>query len=108
MAFKLNLAGGAEVLKEIMTAEVEALADQVAGLSGPNATVSTKVGSTRFVATIAVPAAEQAKDGVLSKAASQLGLTINAYPKRNVKEKPAKTPRKRGRPRKKTTAKKSS
>lgn len=102
MAFTLDKAGGAEVLKEIAAEEVLALAEAVAASAGSGAQVATTVSRSRFVATIQVPAQDQAKDGVLSRAAAQLGLTIKPYPKRQPKEKPAKTeaPRKRGRPRK--------
>ena len=79
MVFVLDRAGGAEVLKEIAADAITELANQVAGSAGADAVVTTKVSKTRFVATVQVPAEAQAKDGVLSRAAAQAGLTVNAY-----------------------------
>ena len=79
--FTLNRAGGNEILKAVCAEEVSALAAQVVAAAGPEAFLSTKVTATRFVATIKVPAEAQATDGVLSRAATAVGLTINAYKK---------------------------
>lgn len=79
--FTLDRAGGAEILKAVAAEEVSALAAQVAAAAGPDASLSTKVTSTRFVATVQVPAEAQAIDGVLSRAASTVGLTVRAYKK---------------------------
>jgi len=101
MAFVLNRVGGGEVLKMIAAEEVSALAAQVAGSAGDGAVIETKTSATRFVASVKVPADAQAKDGVLSRAASQVGLVINTYPARSPRKEPANPGRKRGRPRKK-------
>jgi hypothetical protein len=77
--FTLDKSGAAEILKAIAAEEVSAVAVQVAAAAGQGATVSTKVGATRFVATVQVPAEAQAKNGVLSRAASSLGLRVYPY-----------------------------
>lgn len=99
MAFQLDRAGGAEVLKIIVSEEVGALASQVSAAAGPDSVIETKTSGTRFVATVKVPAAAQAKDGVLSRAAAKVGLDIKPYPNRPA-PKANKPGRKRGRPRK--------
>ena len=82
MVFVLNRAGGGEVLKELCAEAITQLGVEVSADAGKSAVVETGVSRTRFVATVKVSAEAQAKDGVLSRAASQAGLTINAYPKR--------------------------
>ena len=79
MVFVLDRAGGAIVLKEMATDAITELANQVAGSAGADAVVTTKVSKTRLVATVQVPAEAQAKDGVLSRAASDAGLVVMAY-----------------------------
>lgn len=80
-AFVLDRNGAAEVLKFIAAEEVSALAAQVAAAAGPEASIETRPSKTRFVATVKVPDALQATEGVLSRAATGLGLTINQYAK---------------------------
>lgn len=102
--FQLDREGGAEVLKMLAAAEVAALAAQVAAAAGAEATTQTKQSKTRFVATVKVPALAQAKDGVLSRAAAQVGLGVQRYPKdlpQRGRTATSSTGRKRGRPRKK-------
>lgn len=105
MTFVLNRVGGGEVLKELAAEAVTQLALEVSADAGPSAVVETRVSKTRFVATIKVAADEQATDGVLSRAVSQAGLTLNAYKRQFSKPKSTTTTtgRKRGRPRKNTT-----
>lgn len=79
MVFTLNRAGGAEVLKEMAANAVIDLALEVAASAGPEAVVETRISKSRFVASIKVPDLVQAKDGALSRAASDAGLTIKAY-----------------------------
>ena len=79
MVFVLDRAGGAEVLKINAAQAITELANQVAGSAGAGAVVTTKVSKTRFVATVQVPADAQAMDGVLSRAASDVGLAVRAY-----------------------------
>lgn len=81
MTFVLDRAGAAEVLKFIAAEEVSAIAAQVAAAAGPEASTETKPSKSRFVARVKVPDVLQATDGVLSKAASGLGLKINQYAK---------------------------
>ena len=108
MVFVLDREGGAEVLKEIAADAITELANQVAASAGAEAVVTSKVSKTRFVATVKVPAAAQAKDGVLSRAAAQAGLlgdqedAADGYEEANLNqpEGEAKVPAKRGRPRK--------
>lgn len=103
MAFVLNVVGGSEVLKMIAAEEVSALAGQVAAAAGQGAVIETKTSKTRFVAAVKVPADMQAKDGTLSRAASEVGLEINAYPKRAVRAEEPKAPRAPKVPKKQTT-----
>lgn len=101
--FQLDKAGGAEVLKVLAAQAVTDIAMKVVGGAGPDASISTEVTKTRFVATVTVPASQQAKDGVLSKAVGALGGEVFNYPKSDRQsKKPAdpQAPRTRGRPRK--------
>lgn len=75
IGFHLNLAGGAEVLKEMAAANIAAIAEAIAAQSGSDAKVTQKV-TDRARATVRVPAEQQAKDGVLSRAASAAGLQV--------------------------------
>ncbi len=85
MAFVLDLAGGAEVLK--MTADaVKNLADQIAAGAGEGAKVETYV-TDRPAAAVSVPAEAQAKDGVLTKGAAAAGLEVVAKPPRKPRAK---------------------
>lgn len=102
MAFELDLAGGAEVLKELSAAAIAELADKVSAAAGEGAVVELKT-TDRAKAFVRVPKAAQAKDGVLSRAAAEVGLEVRpAKPRPPRKRKPkadgAKV--KRGRPRK--------
>lgn len=77
--FVLNRVGGEEILKEFAAEAVTQLALEVAAGAGRSAVVETTVSRTRFVATVKVPAEDQAVDGVLSRAASDVGLTVVPY-----------------------------
>lgn len=77
--FLLNRTAADEILKVLAAEPITQLAVEVAADAGPSAVVETRVSKTRFVATIKVPADEQARDGVLSRAASDAGLTIFPY-----------------------------
>lgn len=101
MAFVLDREGGAEVLKVVAAQAIADLAQQVAGAAGDGAIVELST-SDRARAKVKVPADAQAKDGVLSKAAAQVGLTLFPFKERPPRpRKPrAKSGRKRGRPRK--------
>lgn len=79
--FTLDRAGASVILKELSGAAVSELAQAVASGAGPDATVTTKVTKTRFVASVQVPAEQQATDGVLSRAAGALGLVVHPYGK---------------------------
>ena len=92
MVFVLDRAGGGEVLKELCAEAVTQLGVEVSADAGQTAVLETGVSKTRFVATIKVSAEAQAKDGVLTRAASQAGLTINAYPKRAPRQKTTDKP----------------
>lgn len=97
MAFELDRAGGAEVLKELAADAIAEIAGQVADAAGEGAEVTLST-TDRARASVRVPADAQAKDGVLSRAAAQIGLEIRPSKKRPPR--PSKQPRKRGRPRK--------
>lgn len=73
MKFKLDRKGGAEVLKELAAAEIRALANRVAAQSGGEVRTYT---TDRAAAAVTVPAARQAKDGALTRAASAAGLEV--------------------------------
>lgn len=75
LGFHLNLAGGAEVLKEMAAASIAGIAETVAAQAGPDAEVTQKV-TDRARSSVRVPADQQAKDGVLSRAASAAGLEV--------------------------------
>jgi hypothetical protein len=75
VGFHLDLAGGAEVLKEIAADRIAEIAETIAAEAGSDADVTQKV-TDRARATVRVPAEQQAKDGVLSRAASAAGLEV--------------------------------
>lgn len=75
LGFHLNLAGGAEVLKVMAAKRIAEIAQTVAAQAGSDAEVKQKV-TDRSRATVKVPADQQAKDGVLSRAAASAGLDI--------------------------------
>lgn len=77
MKFKLNRAGGAEVLKQLAAGPVNALAQQIAGHAGDDAEV-TEYTTDRAAASVSVPAEAQAKDGVLTRAAAAAGLEVRS------------------------------
>jgi hypothetical protein len=101
MVFTLDPAGGAEVLKSIIADEIAALAQQIAAAAGSDAVVELST-TDRAKAAVTVPAEAQAKDGVLSRAASTVGIEVRALKQQPPKLKQQKDPnaRKRGRPRK--------
>lgn len=76
-SFKLNRAGGAEVLKQLAADAVNDLAQQVAASAGPDAEVS-KYTTDRAAAAVSVPAEQQARDGALTRAAAAAGLEVRA------------------------------
>lgn len=75
MTFKLNRKGGAEVLKELAAPHINALAQQLAAKAGPDAEVAEYT-TDRAAAAVSVPADQQARDGVLTKAVASLGLEV--------------------------------
>ena len=81
MDFKLNHRGAEEVLKKLARHEINALARKIADKaveaaeSDDAVTVDTYT-TDRAVASVSVPAALQAKDGVLTRAAAELGLDV--------------------------------
>lgn len=98
-SFELDLAGGAEVLKEMAAATISEIALQVAAATDEGATVDEyaqvddKV-TDRFVAMVSVPAERQAKDGVLTRAAAAAGLEVTVRPVRERKSRSRKPSRK--------------
>lgn len=77
MTFRLDRKGGAEVLKTLAAPHINALARQVAGRAGDDAEVDEYT-TDRAAAAVTVPAEQQAKDGVLTRAASATGLEVRS------------------------------
>jgi hypothetical protein len=73
--FTINIKGGAEVLKQMAAAEIDALAKKVADEAGDEAVVD-KYTTDRAAAMVSVPAVQQARDGVLTRAVSAAGLEM--------------------------------
>lgn len=79
MKFELDRKGGAEVLKSIVADEIRALTEEIAGSTGePDATWVHHSTTDRAVGSVTVPAALQAKHGVLTRAAAAAGLEVKA------------------------------
>jgi len=96
VVFVLDVAGGAEVLKINAAQAITELAQLVFSKAGEGAVIELET-TDRAKAFVRVPAAAQAKDGVLSRAASEVGLEVRAtkkqFPpnkKQPAKERPAK------------------
>lgn len=75
MSFELNFEGGAEVLKVLAADAIATLAQQVAAAAGDGAVVELST-LDRARAVVKVPADMQARDGVLTRAATQVGLDV--------------------------------
>ena len=75
MSFELDHDGAAEVLKEIAKNHVHHVARQVGEAAGDDAIVDFYT-TDRAAAAISVPAEQQAKDGVLTRAAAEAGLEV--------------------------------
>lgn len=73
--FRINRKGGAEVLKQIAAPTINALAKQIAESAGDDAVVEEYT-TDRAAASVSVPAAQQAKDGRLTRAATSAGLEV--------------------------------
>lgn len=73
--FKLNIKGGEEVLKQLAAPHINAFARRVAEQAGDDADVDEYT-TDRAAASVSVPAYQQAKDGVLSRAAAAAGLEV--------------------------------
>lgn len=88
MTFVLDRDGGAEVLKELAAEAISELALRIGAAADEGAKVSEysqisdRVSAKRFVASVAVPAYRQAKDGVLTRAAIAEGLEVRLYPEK--------------------------
>lgn len=85
MTFVLNRDGGAEVLKELAADTIRELALQIGEAADDGAKVAefsqiNDYVTDRFVATVTVPAARQAKDGALTRAAAASGLEVRLRP----------------------------
>ncbi|WP_292980965.1 hypothetical protein [Mycobacterium sp.] len=77
MTFELNQRGVEHVLKEMAANHVRAVADKVAAAAGEDAEVAEYT-TDRAVASVRVPAHQQAKDGVLTRAAAAAGLEVRS------------------------------
>lgn len=75
--FKLNYAGGKEVLNQMAAPHVNAIAQSIAAKAGDDAEFEPYT-TDRAAAAVTVPAHQQAKDGVLTRAASGSGLEVRA------------------------------
>lgn len=80
MKFKLDRQGGADVLKKLVADEIRALGNEIAETAGGEDDAAWVHHSTtdRATASVTVPAAMQAKHGVLTRAASAAGLEVKA------------------------------
>ena len=98
--FELHIPGGAEVLKINAAQAITELAQLVFSKAGDGAVIELET-TDRAKAFVRVPAAAQAKDGVLSRAASEVGMEVRPTKKqfppkkqpareRPVKKRPAK------------------
>lgn len=74
-SFRLNRAGGAQLLKQVAAGSINAIAQKVAAGAGPDAVVAEYT-TDRAAAAVSVPADQQARDGVLTKAVAAVGLEI--------------------------------
>jgi hypothetical protein len=75
--FRLNRKGGAEVLKKLAAQRVNAVAHEIAAKAGPDAVV-VEYTTDRAKAVVKVPAEQQARDGVLTRAAAAAGLEVKS------------------------------
>lgn len=73
--FRLNRKGGAEVLNELSAPMINALGQQIAAAAGPDAEFEPYT-TDRAGASVRVPAEQQAKDGVLTKAVAAAGYEV--------------------------------
>lgn len=85
MTFELNFEGGSEVLKEMAAPIIKTLAEGIAATAGEDAKVFHRV-TDRAAASVVVPADQQARDGVLTRALSEAGFEITP-PKPRAKRK---------------------
>ena len=81
MAFELDRAGGAEVLKEVAAEAIKNLGEQLAAAAGETAVLEL-ITTDRAKARVKVPSDLQATEGLLSKAAAEIGLEIRPSKKR--------------------------
>lgn len=103
MTFTLDRDGGAEVLKILAAQAVAEIASRVSAAAGETSVITMET-TDRARAKVSVPADAQAKDGLLSRAASEVGLTVVPLKQRQRPPRPPRTAtsgKKRGRPRKK-------
>jgi hypothetical protein len=75
--FRLNYAGGKEVLNQLAAPHINAIAEKIGAQAGDDAEVEPYT-TDRAAAAVSVPAHQQAKDGVLTRAASAAGLEVRA------------------------------
>lgn len=75
--FRLNRKGGEQVLKQVARGATNAAARRVAAAAGPDAVVEEYT-TDRAAAVVKVPADQQARDGVLTKAAAAAGLEVRS------------------------------
>lgn len=87
MTFVLDTEGGAEVLKVMAAETIYALADLAGANAGEDAKVSKFV-TDRAHASVSVPAEQQAKDGVLTRAFSEAGIEITPPTRERSKSRP--------------------
>lgn len=74
--FELDRDGGAEILKNMARSEIHRLTKQVAAGAGPDAE-SDVITTDRAHGIVRVPAHQQARDGVLTRAAASAGLEVH-------------------------------
>lgn len=85
MTFELNVEGGAEVLKVMAAPTISALAHAIAATAGEDAKVD-EFTTDRAHARVSVPAEQQAKDGVLTRALSGAGFEVQPPTRRKTRK----------------------
>lgn len=77
MSYEPNYRGGEKILKDMAAKHIRAMGEKVAAAAGDDAEVDHYT-TDRAVAAVRVPAEQQAKDGVLTRAAAAVGLEVHS------------------------------
>jgi hypothetical protein len=77
MTFEIDHEGADEVLKKLAAPHIHALTRQIASAAGDDAVVDDYT-TDRAAGSVSVPAEQQAKHGVLTRAAAAAGLEVHS------------------------------